>query len=349
MSNGYIKLHRQLKDWEWYTDGPVKTLFLHFLLSANYKEKRWRGYVIPRGYLITGREKLSVETGLSEMQIRLAMKKLIKTGEISVRATNKFSVVKINKFDMYQAVNSDVNTRVEFSENKPDNQQITTTKKEKNNAKLINYNTTILTDGIIRTKDDNMRWNLVEKLIRTNGSEQDCRLVDIFNFLDRHIKNQSSTASITSELSIDNPKCMELAQLYTKAMKKRYSAKNRVMRSPENYMRCAFKEFNGTRGKWDIDEMFQITRAYIRGIVEPRARYLGQVLERNESKEKATECRNKAKDAMCWYEGLPDDAQRDISEKAVSAIKSEMPNYSYRDGCLLFAGAILELRQAFVD
>jgi hypothetical protein len=44
--NGYIKLHRKLVDWEWYTDIPTKTLFIHLLLVANHKPNKWRGMLL---------------------------------------------------------------------------------------------------------------------------------------------------------------------------------------------------------------------------------------------------------------------------------------------------------------
>lgn len=41
--DGWIKMHRKFLKWEWYKDIPCKVLALHYLLSANYEEKTWRG------------------------------------------------------------------------------------------------------------------------------------------------------------------------------------------------------------------------------------------------------------------------------------------------------------------
>ena len=49
MNDGWVKLHRQLLDWEWYTDINTKVVFLHCLIKANWEDKRWRGVVIKRG------------------------------------------------------------------------------------------------------------------------------------------------------------------------------------------------------------------------------------------------------------------------------------------------------------
>ena len=40
---GYIKLHRKLLEWEWYSDTNVKIVFLHCLLMANHDDTKWRG------------------------------------------------------------------------------------------------------------------------------------------------------------------------------------------------------------------------------------------------------------------------------------------------------------------
>ena len=42
---GYIKLHRQILHWEWYTDINTKTLFLHCLLISKSQINTWRGMV----------------------------------------------------------------------------------------------------------------------------------------------------------------------------------------------------------------------------------------------------------------------------------------------------------------
>ncbi len=35
---GYIALHRQMLNWEWYKNTNTKVLFIHLLLKANYKD-----------------------------------------------------------------------------------------------------------------------------------------------------------------------------------------------------------------------------------------------------------------------------------------------------------------------
>lgn len=86
---GWIKIFRQMIDWEWYKDVPTKTLFIHLLLTANYEDKKWKGITIKRGQLITSLNHLSEETGLSKQQVRTALKKLVATHEVTQLSTQR--------------------------------------------------------------------------------------------------------------------------------------------------------------------------------------------------------------------------------------------------------------------
>ena len=79
---GWIKLHRKLLHWKWYDDIPVYRLFTHLLLTVNHERKSWNGLIVEPGQIVTGRKKLSFETGLSEKQVRTALSKLIESGEL---------------------------------------------------------------------------------------------------------------------------------------------------------------------------------------------------------------------------------------------------------------------------
>ena len=101
--SGYIKLHRSFKNWEWYKDLPTKTIYLHLLLSANYKPDTWRGIKLNAGQLVTSRSALCAATALSEQQVRTAIKHLKDTGYITVEATNCHSIITVNYWEMYQS------------------------------------------------------------------------------------------------------------------------------------------------------------------------------------------------------------------------------------------------------
>lgn len=139
---GFIKLFRQILDWEWYDDLPTCRLFIHLLLKANYAERNWHGQTIERGSCITSYATLASETGLSQEQIKRALKNLTKTGEIKRIATNKNTVICVVKYADFQGFGFEYNeqtTSKEQAENKQktneqqtSNEQTTTTKEIKN-------------------------------------------------------------------------------------------------------------------------------------------------------------------------------------------------------------------------
>lgn len=122
--NGYIKLHRKLREWGWYSDSVVKDVFIELLLTANFTPKQYKGIELKAGQTVIGRKKLADTLGFSEQQIRTALDKLKKTGEISVFSTNKFSVVTIENWELYQICDEGINQQI--TNNQPtNNQQIT--------------------------------------------------------------------------------------------------------------------------------------------------------------------------------------------------------------------------------
>ena len=130
MSVGYIKLYRQLIEWEWYTDSNTSRLFIHLLLLANYKKGRWRNHSLAPGQLITGRKLLAKQLSLSEQKIRTSLDRLKSSGEIIVKTTNKFSIITICNFCQYQEIEGSANQQL-TNRQPASNQQITTSKKER--------------------------------------------------------------------------------------------------------------------------------------------------------------------------------------------------------------------------
>ena len=106
MQQGWIKLYRKIVNWEWYTDLPTFKLFVHLLITANRNPARWRGNEVNQGELITSVGSLSVATGLSVSQVRTALKKLERTGEILVKTTRFCTKITVVKYSDYQAFDS---------------------------------------------------------------------------------------------------------------------------------------------------------------------------------------------------------------------------------------------------
>jgi hypothetical protein len=100
--SGWIKLHKTLKDWEWYDDHNATRLLVHLLLSVNYEDKTWKGQTIKAGSCVTSWENLAKEIGLTVKQTRTAMGKLEASKEVARYTTNKWQAITLIKWDKLQ-------------------------------------------------------------------------------------------------------------------------------------------------------------------------------------------------------------------------------------------------------
>lgn len=130
METGWIKLHNKFLKWEWYSEPNMVAFWIHLLLGANWQDKNWKGQPIKRGQLVVGRKKLAKQTGLSEQQVRLCLTRLKTTNEITIKATNKYSVITIVKWEEYQSKRKK-QPAIQPATQPTNNQQTTTTKDNK--------------------------------------------------------------------------------------------------------------------------------------------------------------------------------------------------------------------------
>ena len=142
----WIKLYRKFVEWEWYHDTNCKVVFLHLLLTANWKPRKWQGQLIDVGELVTSIPMLSESVNLSEQQTRTALRKLEDSEVITRRATNKYTIVKVLNYCVYQAFDNSEQQTEEQTDNiqitdkqQTNNIQITAPKELKNN-RIINNN-----------------------------------------------------------------------------------------------------------------------------------------------------------------------------------------------------------------
>jgi hypothetical protein len=130
--SGWIKIHRQILDWEWYSDNNAFRVFMHLILKANHKEKRYKGIELNCGSVITSRDILSLETGLSVQQIRTALDKLKSTNEITIETSSKGTIIQVVNYAKYQ-----LSTNESTNEQPTNNQQVTTNKNEKKERSIF--------------------------------------------------------------------------------------------------------------------------------------------------------------------------------------------------------------------
>ena len=99
----YILIHRKIMyEWEHWYDSKTLHLFLYLLLKAQFKNTLDGGTDVKRGSLKTKLIKIREETGLTIGEIRSRLKMLTRTGEITIKTTNKYSIITVVNYNTYQ-------------------------------------------------------------------------------------------------------------------------------------------------------------------------------------------------------------------------------------------------------
>ncbi len=193
---GWFRTYRSLENWEWYRESYCVHLFIHLLIKANHKPKKWRGIDINRGQLITSIEHLSNQTGISIQSVRTVLKRFLLTNEITIQSTSRYTLITISNYDSYQDLQDGANKPT----NKPTNKQITsnqqatnkqlTTNKNVNNYKELNNNiyneilenSEMFFDTLGKNYDLELKENLkyFENFYRLNFAEK----IEVFNTTD---------------------------------------------------------------------------------------------------------------------------------------------------------------------
>ena len=116
MDKGWIKIHRKILDWEWFDKAEMVKLLIMFVCKANIEDKEWQGMVVRRGQFVTSLDKLSAESGFSKQKIRTCLKRFENTKEITIKSTNKYTIVTICNYESYQ-ISEDSNQHAEQHSN----------------------------------------------------------------------------------------------------------------------------------------------------------------------------------------------------------------------------------------
>lgn len=146
MNEGYVKLYRKLMSNAVWQDPLKLRLWLLCLMKASYKEREImidnQLVNLESGQFVTGRDSLENEFNRDVVQKKYQvsgrtlwrwMKFFESKSYISIKSTNKFSIITINNWSLYNQIDR------QLSSNRPDaNQLLSTNKKEENinNIKL---------------------------------------------------------------------------------------------------------------------------------------------------------------------------------------------------------------------
>ena len=113
MPNGFVKLRSDLvTEWRWWDDHNTTRLYIYCVSMASWADKNWKNQEIKRGQFATGIPALCDGTGLTEQQVRTALKHLISTGEITSTAYSKYRIITVNNYDCEDEDNRETNRQL---------------------------------------------------------------------------------------------------------------------------------------------------------------------------------------------------------------------------------------------
>lgn len=101
--SGFVYIEKKIMDWEWWHDINTYRLFTYMIFKAYWKPTRYMGNEIPRGAFVASLQTISADTDLTISEVRTALSHLEKTGEITRRITNHFTVFYVNNYNLYQS------------------------------------------------------------------------------------------------------------------------------------------------------------------------------------------------------------------------------------------------------
>jgi hypothetical protein len=111
MNRGYVRLWRRSLDAGWIKNPKLWAFWCYCLMRATHKEYDavvgLQTVHLKPGQLIFGRRRTASETGLTEREIRTILTFLTKSGNLTIKTTNKYSVITIVNWHIYQGGNED--------------------------------------------------------------------------------------------------------------------------------------------------------------------------------------------------------------------------------------------------
>ncbi len=201
---GFITIHRKIIESAVYKDSNAVHLWLHLLLKCNHKDNDFimngKLVSVKRGQTLTGRKKLSLETGIQESKIERLLKLFEKMQMIEQHTNNRNRLVTVLSYDEYQSgeqqVNNTrttheqlVNTNNNVNNEKTDNNDIKPLKPKKYSAEDLKTAEWIF-DRILLINPSNKKpnfdtWSEHVRLMRQVDNKSHSEICGVFNWANK--------------------------------------------------------------------------------------------------------------------------------------------------------------------
>lgn len=111
MRKGYVKFWRKSLESGWLQNHELWVFWSWSLLKASHKviaiKIGFQEIILQPGEFVFGRHKASKELKMSERQVRSCLGFLKKAGNVTIKTTNKFSIISIANWNIYQSIDSE--------------------------------------------------------------------------------------------------------------------------------------------------------------------------------------------------------------------------------------------------
>ena len=121
----FVGVNREIVKWEWHDDAYTMNLMLHLLVLSADEPTEYHGVKLEVGQLITTVSELSRMLKQTTQKVRTGLERLKKCGIITIKTTNKNTVITVEKSRFYVLVK-------EKTTNETTNEQQTNNKQETN-------------------------------------------------------------------------------------------------------------------------------------------------------------------------------------------------------------------------
>lgn len=146
---GWLKLHRKIKDWEFFTNSECVQLLVYLLCEADEE-----------GCITTTIDQICSDLHLTRQVVRDRLKKLCSTNTSTIKSTNKQTHITLCNFTSYNGEKSKVNQQTNQYFNQQEKEKVSPTPpiKENNKEKYSSSTTMRAREEFIQVLKDDRIW-----------------------------------------------------------------------------------------------------------------------------------------------------------------------------------------------
>jgi len=223
MERGYVRLWRKSLDKGWLKNKNNWIFWTWCLMKANHKKDYlhtvgFQEIILQPGQFIFGLKTASEETGLTIQNIRTCVTFLKRCKNLTIKSTNKFSIISITNWGDYQYI--------EGQSNKPTNKRLTSNQQTTNKRLTTNKNSlnnkTVKKEKSTKKKSDPFLNHLTLKIEEYKFQEHQNKIIEFYKYrmakskakqykTEKGINGLFRNLKGCAEKGLDISECLEIA------------------------------------------------------------------------------------------------------------------------------------------